>query len=610
MMSERIIRGITGCAAAVAAILLLSSSSALAALLPGPGHSGLHHRAVCSASVPARTAHCDSLIVTNAQLKPMVTSGPAGYGPSDLQSAYNLTSASATNGGGRTVAIVDAYDDPNAEADLGVYRSQYGLPACTTANGCFRKVNQNGGTGYPASDSGWGQEISLDLDMVSAICPRCKILLVEANSPSTSNLAAAVDEAAALGATEISNSYGGGEYSGEVADQSHYDHPNVDVTVSAGDNGYGAQFPAASQYVTAVGGTSLSRASNSRGWSESAWTGTGSGCSAYIPKPAWQSDSGCPRRTIADVSADADPNTGVAVYDSFTGCSWFCFSPAGWAVFGGTSVAAPIVAAADALAGGRSPGTTFGSFPYNNPSLFWDVVGGNNGSCSPSYLCTAVAGYDGPTGMGSPNGVSPPQPPSAPANTRSPTITGTTSQGQTLTADPGAWTGSPSPTYTYQWQQCSTTCTNINGATAQTYTLQSSDVGKTIDVVVTAKNSVGTATATSAQTATIASTPADFTLSASPSSATMSQYGSTSYNVSIGSRGGFTGSVTLSVSGLPPGVTPTWANNPATPSSPAKLTLNGSYSAQPGTYSLTITGQASPNTHSTTVTLTITAGFF
>ena len=296
------------------------------------------------------------------------------------------------------MGIVDAYDDPNAESDLGVYRSQFGLAACTTANGCFRKVNQSGGTRYPRANGGWAQEISLDLDMVSAICPNCHILLVEASSNSLSNLGTAVNEAAALGATEISNSYGGGESSSDTSyDTSYYNHPGIAITASSGDNGYGVEYPAASQYVTAVGGTTLTRASNSRGWSETAWSGTGSGCSAYDPKPSWQTDSGCSKRTVADVSAVADPNTGVSVYDSFS-----YQGQSGWLVFGGTSVASPIIASVYALAGNAAT-VTYGSYPYSHTSSLNDVTSGSNGSCGGSYLCTAGPGYDGPTGLGTPN---------------------------------------------------------------------------------------------------------------------------------------------------------------------------------------------------------------
>jgi subtilase family serine protease len=579
--------------------LALAAPSALAAA-PGPGHSGNHHRPVCPGPASARSARCHAQVVTDVRGKPLVTAGPAGYGPSDLQSAYNLTSAAGTAGGSQTIAIVDAYDDPSAEADMGVYRSQYGLPACTTANGCFRKVNQSGGTTAPTANGGWAQEISLDLDMASAICPNCKVLLVEASSNSFANLSAAVDRAAVLGATQISNSYGGGEYLGETTDQSHYNHPGVDITVSSGDSGYGVEFPAASQYVTAVGGTTLNRSSTTaRGWSESVWSGAGSGCSAYIAKPSWQADGGCARRTVADVAADADPNTGVAVYDSFAyqGAS-------GWLVFGGTSAAAPVVAGVDALSGGRSPGTQYGSFPYSNPSFFWDVTGGSNGTCATAYLCQGLPGYDGPTGVGTPNGSSGGQALAPPVNTSPPTISGTTAQGQTLTANPGSWTGYPSPAFTYQWQQCSGgTCTDIPTASAQTYTLTSADVGKTIDVVVTGTNSSGSARATSAQTGSVTPATADFSLSASSASPTMTRNGSATYQVAINPVNGYNGQVTLSVSGYGNGVTPSWSQNPATTGS--TLTLTGA-NAQLGSYTLTIKGTDGTNTHTTSATLKVT----
>lgn len=349
---------------------------------------------VCPGAVVG-SARCHSWVRVDASGKPIANVTPSGYGPADLRSAYGLTSSGSSS---QTIAIVDAYDDPNAEADLGVYRNQYGLPPCTTANGCFRKINQSGGTKAPRANGGWAQEISLDLDMASAICPNCKILLVEASSATFANLSAAVDQAAAQGATVISNSYGGSEYSSEVSDQSHYNHPGIAITVSSGDGGYGVEFPAASQYVTAVGGTSLRRASTARGWTETVWSGAGSGCSAYIAKPSWQTDAGCSRRTVADVSAIADPNTGVAVYDSYA-----YRGSSGWMVFGGTSVAAPIVAGVYALAGNASS-VTYGSYSYSHLSSIFDVTSGSNGSCGGSYLCTGVSGFDGPTGNGTPNG--------------------------------------------------------------------------------------------------------------------------------------------------------------------------------------------------------------
>jgi subtilase family serine protease len=334
-------------------------------------------------------------------------STPSGYGPSDLQNAYGLTAAAASNGSGETIAIVDAYDDPNAEADLSKYRSHYGLDACTTANGCFKKVSQTGSTtSLPTADSGWAEEISLDLDMASAVCPQCGILLVEAKSASMANLGTAVNEAVKLGAKFVSNSYGGSESSSDTSyDASYFNHPGVAITVSAGDSGYGAEYPAASKYVTSVGGTALKTSSTSRGWTETVWNtssteGTGSGCSAYDAKPAWQTDTGCAKRTISDVSAVADPATGVSVYDSYG-------VTAGWYTFGGTSASAPIIAAVYALAGTPGSSDYPASYPYTaGTTALNDVTSGSNGTCSSSasYLCTARSGYDGPTGLGTPEG--------------------------------------------------------------------------------------------------------------------------------------------------------------------------------------------------------------
>jgi len=341
-------------------------------------------------------------VVTRADgVSPLATTAPSAgaYAPADLQAAYAL---SASGGVGQTVAIVDALDNPNAEADLAAYRSRFGLPACTTANGCFRKVNQSGASSpLPVGDTGWGQEIALDLDMASAACPSCHLVLVEANTTSFSDLATAVDTAAnTFHANAISNSYGGSEFSAETSAsyEAHYNHPGSAITVSSGDNGYGMEFPAASRYVTAVGGTSLSRDTSARGWSEKAWSGAGSGCSAYVAKPAWQTDSGCGMRAVADVAAVADPNTGVAVYDSYGSAGG-----ANWYIFGGTSVAAPIIAGVYALAG-SSATVSNASNLYSHRSALNDVTAGSNGTCTVAYLCVAQAGYDGPTGLGTPKG--------------------------------------------------------------------------------------------------------------------------------------------------------------------------------------------------------------
>ncbi|WP_141205724.1 S53 family peptidase [Streptomyces griseorubiginosus] len=370
----------------------------------------------CATPKKAGELACDSLRVTGgttafqkAQQARGVTpkaATPTGYGPTDLRSAYGLTAAAASGGTGATVAVVDAYDDPNAEADLATYRSHYGLPACTTANGCFKKVSQTGSTtSLPSSDAGWSEEISLDLDMVSAIAPNAHILLVEATSPTMANLGKSVNEAVALGAKYVSNSYGGSESSSDTSyDSSYFNHPGVAITVSAGDSGYGAEYPAASKYVTSVGGTALSTASNSRGWTETVWKtssteGTGSGCSTYDAKPSWQTDTGCTKRMISDVSAVADPATGVSVYDSYG-------ITAGWYTFGGTSAAAPIIAGVYALAGTPGSSDYPAQYPYRHTSALNDVTSGNNGTCSTSYFCTARSGYDGPTGWGTPEGVS------------------------------------------------------------------------------------------------------------------------------------------------------------------------------------------------------------
>jgi len=333
---------------------------------------------------------------------------PAGFGPGDLQSAYALP---ADGGAGQTIAIVDAYDDPNAEADLAVYRQQFGLPACTTANGCFSKVSQRGGTDYPSPDSGWAGEISLDVDMVSAVAPNAHILLVEADSANFADLGAAVDQAVTLGAKYVSNSYGTGYNSspGSGEDPSeltamdpYYNHPGVAVVASSGDSDYGVSYPAASQYVTSVGGTALTRdTSTSRGWSESVWHnaygGPGSGCSLYEPKPAFQTDTACAKRTLTDVSAVADPVTGVSVYQTYGG--------SGWAVYGGTSASSPIIAGVYASAGTPAAGTYPNAYPYAQRGALNDVTTGSNGTCTPAVLCTAGPGYDGPTGLGTPNGL-------------------------------------------------------------------------------------------------------------------------------------------------------------------------------------------------------------
>jgi len=381
---------------AIAGLSAIATVPVIAAPVAASASHARSTHAVCGA-VAAGYARCFAHEVDDS--RPNAAGVPSGYNPADLQSAYSLPSSTA--GAGQTLAIVDAFDDPRAAADLNTYRTQFGLPPCTSTTGCFRKVNQNGGTKYPRGNTGWAEEISLDLDMVSAICPNCHILLVEASTNSFNNLGAAENEAAKLGATEISNSWGGGEFSSESSyDSAYFSHAGVVITASTGDSGYGVQYPAASPNVTGVGGTSLAHAANSRGWSESAWSGAGSGCSAYEAQQSWQASNTniaavCGLRAVADVSADADPNTGVSVYDSY--------NEPGWLVFGGTSVASPIIASVYALAGNATT-LTYGSYPYGHTSALNDVTSGSNGSCSGSALCTAGTGWDGPTGLGTPSG--------------------------------------------------------------------------------------------------------------------------------------------------------------------------------------------------------------
>ena len=350
----------------------------------------------CTKALSTGGPVCDAIIRTD--IAPVhadaVTADetPAGFGPGDLQSAYNLASASGADGSGETVAVMEAADDPDLESDLATYRSRFGLPACTTADGCFRKVNGSGQQGdYPAANSGWGGEASLDVDMVSAICPNCHILVVESE-----DLEGAQNVAVSLGAKFISNSWGTSDGSGDAGADADFDHTGVVDVASSGDSGFGVSFPASSKYVVAAGGTSLTRdSSTARGWSETAWSGAGAGCSNWETKPTWQTGSGCANRTVADVSADADPGTGVAFFDSF--------DQGGWGVVGGTSVASPIIASVFALAG--APSSPAASVLYAHSGALNDVTSGSDGTCNPTYLCTAAPGYDGPTGLGTPNGL-------------------------------------------------------------------------------------------------------------------------------------------------------------------------------------------------------------
>lgn len=365
----------------------------------GPAAAGGNHptRAACPETPAPGYVRCLALIRTDVTPLRGAQPNVSGYGPTDLQSAYVLPSS--TNGKGQTVGIVDAFDDPNAEADLAVYRANFGLSACTTKNKCFKKVGQSGSpTKLPKPNAGWAGEISLDLDMASAVCPNCKIILVEASTNRLASLANSVDTAIRLGATVVSNSYGGG---GGGGSNPHYDHPGTIITASSGDGGHGSSAPCDYDTVVCIGGTSLRKSGGSRGWSETAWGGAGSGCAHLAKKPAWQTDQGCKYRSESDVSAVADPNTGVAIYDTYPS--------GGWGVTGGTSVSSPILASVFALAGNAaSQNYAAGIWAAGGTSALNDVTSGSNGNCHPKqlYICNAGPGYDGPTGWGTPNGLS------------------------------------------------------------------------------------------------------------------------------------------------------------------------------------------------------------
>lgn len=379
---------------------------------------------VCSNVVPAGYAYCSALLRTDIAVQgerpgqgaamPSASLGDGGaYSPAYLQSAYNVASlgASGSNGVGQTVAIVDASSNPKLVSDLAYYRHYFNLPACpsaavsSSASGCaLQIVNQSGAASpLPSTSLSWGLEEAIDAEMISALCPNCQILVVEATTASLGDLGASVDTAVRLGANVVSNSYGSPEFATETAlSRTDYQHPGVAIVAAAGDNGYGVQFPAASSNVVAVGGTTLMQnsATGTRNGYENVWNDSGSGCSLYEPKPSWQHDPGCSRRTVADVAALANPNTGAWVYDTF--------GASGLYVAGGTSVATALVSALYGVVNtGSSDTLAPGAVLYSAGSgAFYKVSAGSNSSCG-NYLCSAAEssnGYNGPTGLGTPGG--------------------------------------------------------------------------------------------------------------------------------------------------------------------------------------------------------------
>ncbi len=439
-------------------------------------------------------------------------SGPAGgLTPTQLADAYGYEPNAG--GSGQTLAIVDAYDDPNIEADLQTFDQQYGISACTSANGCFRKVSEIGSaTALPEADkSGWSLEISLDVEVAHSTCPQCKILLVEARNPGFKDLAKAVEEAAALGATEISNSYGGSEAGFGASERTAYDHPGIVITAATGDEGYydwtrlngkkknppGApDAPATLPSVVAVGGTTLYLDEAGKREREMVWNGNGAldssafaegasggGCSTLFTAQPWQQDApgfaetGCgDKRLAADVAADANPDTGFDIYDSYD-CGEECEKDkdgSDWLTIGGTSLSTPLISAMYALAGG-SNGVSYPALTLyghlGEPSALFDVTEGGNGYCDDEGLacganedfkldvdcegtsaCNAAPGLDGPSGVGTPNSLSlfKPRLPTASISTPSSTSVGLpTVVGVTSANDP--YPGGSISSYAWSW---------------------------------------------------------------------------------------------------------------------------------------------------------------
>ena len=456
---------------------------------------------------------CDAIVVPQQPKAALGSGERRGLDPRDLQSAYDIP---ATLGSPQTVALIDAYGYPTAESDLAKYRQRYGLPACTKANGCFRKVNEQGEEGkYPAKEPEWDVEAALDEDMVSAACPQCHILMVEGSTEEPADLGASVNEAVKLGATEVSNSYGYPQdykpwcgTTGCTKYNSDYKHAGVLITASAGDSGYddvyeeldATDFPAASPSVVAVGGTALFKVPETpRGWFEEVWNepaisaGTGGGCTMLETKPAWQTDTGCAERTDNDVAAVAAVVTPVSVRIDGT-----------WELVGGTSVASPLVAGIEAHESTHERSLGAHAF-YEDPGSLFDVTEGfswdpydesGTSECAPNeYLCNAEVGYDGPTGLGTPDGV----PVEAPAVTKVAPHEGPTTGGTKVTITGTNLTGATEVEFG------SVAAKNVTVVSATSITAESPAGTGTVNVTVTTP--AGTSATSSADDFTYVSAP-------------------------------------------------------------------------------------------------------
>ena len=599
-------------AAVAAASLLLSVVGAppAAARAPSWSHRDAHvcgqagaGQARCTSV--ARAFYLDGVEFDARTASDLATAAAAAqatwYNGTRIRIAYGIT---AQGDPSRVVAIVDAYDDPNAFDNLTRFRSDSGLPAiqrCTLAtltsltssarNPCFTKTNQTGGTSLPSADAGWSNEIDLDLQAASAVCPMCSILLLEATSAWIADLGTAVTTASNTAHVfAISNSYCSGDYPWSYAPA--YDtaaKKGIAVTASAGDGGYGLLFPASATNVIGVGGTTLSVDATGVRTSETVWSGTGSGCSVYNAAPAWQSIPGNPcvgKKAVSDLSADADPNSGLAIYTTYSGVT-------GYWVFGGTSLSSPLVAALYAMQGGYNASTLAGQYAWAAGTPYYDVTFGSNGTCSPSVLCTAGVGWDGPTGRGSIATTS--APPVLTSITVSPASasvqTGKTQQFTATGKDQFGQPLSPQPTFTWS-------VTGGGNISASGLFTAGSTAGGPFTVTASSGSVSGTASVT------VTSMPPDFSLSVSPTAQSVRRGGTATYTVTITPSNGFNGSVTLSLSGQPSGSTVTFTPNPATGMSTLTIRTRSATSRQ--TYTLTTKGVSGSLSHSTSASFTVT----
>ncbi len=603
-------------AAMVAAVLLLSVVAAAPAVAGQPSWSHRDQR-VCS-QPGAGHARCTSIARTfyrdgspyHARTKgELAAAAPADqlswfHGP-DLRTAYGITGAGDPS---RVVAIVDAYDDPDAFANLTRFRTDQSLPtmqSCTlsqltglgssASNPCFSKVNQSGGSSLPSANAGWANEIDLDLQAVSAICPECSILLLEASSSSLGNLGTAVTTASNIAhVLAISNSYGSGDYPQFIASAwNNAAAKGIAVVASTGDGGYGTEFPASSTNVIGVGGTTLAVDGSGVRSSETVWTGTGSGCSRWNAAPAWQTVPGNPcgnKKAVADLSADADPSSGLAVYTTYSNTT-------GYWVFGGTSLSSPLIAALYAMQGGYGGSTLASQYAWASGTPYYDVTSGSNGSCSPSVLCTAGTGWDGPTGLGSIS-VAPSAPPVLATITVSPaSVSLQTSKTQQFTATGKDQYDQPIGTGPIAWSVDQGGVGSIN--TSGLYSAGASAGSATV------RATSGSVSGTAQVTVTEAPPPApDFSIAVTPTAQSVKRGGSVHYTVTITRLNGFAGSVTLSLASTPSRSTATFSPNPTTGAS--TLTIVTSNRTSRRTYNLTIRGISGSLSHSASASLTVT----